>query len=951
MAARYWVGAVKARIPGAGVGSVWRYDCCVKWLLLHSQCRNLIRTLYLGVSLVVGSGASAATFHVAPDGDDAWSGTQARPNAGRTDGPKASLTGARDAIRVLKASGPLTEPVTVLVAEGQYVLNSTVEFTAVDSGTESAPITYAAAPGARPIFSGGTRITGWKRGPNGAWTTELPEMALGRSAFDQLFVNDRRATRARSPNDGYFYLLRRRTEGVDVATGKVVALGNRSFEAQPEDVASLAGVKPAVLTNAAVVVYHSWTVSWHRVASVEADAGAVTLVNEARWPFLNFGPSQRFRIENVPAALDAPGEWYLGPDGRLTYLPLAGEDLETAEVVAPRVEAFLRLNGGGQWLEWLNFRDLNFRYGQYVLPANGFVDNQAAVLIGAGIEVDASRHVKFEGGSVAHTGTFGLWFRRRCLDCQVAGMRFDDLGGGGIKIGEAFLHDEPIYETRRVTVENCQIANCGQIHAGAAGIWVGHSPANRIVRNEISNQPYSGISLGWRWDYGRSGSLSNRVEFNHVHHLGWGVLSDLAGIYTLGVSTGTAVRNNVIHDVLPYDYYGRGSYGVYLDAGSSGITVENNLVYNTKGGALHLHFGRDNVVRNNIFAFGADAQAVFSRPEDHLSLTFERNLLYWRGGPALLGPWERAKVRSDHNLFWNATREPVLLGTNTLAGWQKLGRDAASVVADPRFADPERFDFSLGAGSPANQLGFQPFDVASVRGKPATARSVGLSSSRGVVTMVPPPKPPAPPPMRVLDGFEATPLKALPLDAKCFAKLPALIAITDEQAASGSRSLKILDAGGLERSWEPFFEYLPNHQSGVSRCEFDLLLTPGAELLHEWRDNAAPYRIGPSLLIARDRLQIGGKDLMSLPVGQWIRVAVSSKLGTQADGKWSLEVTLPRKQTQRFAPFTHGRGQIRSLAWVGFVSLANTNTVVYLDNLRIENQPASGKAAPVTGAR
>lgn len=951
MAERYQLAPLETRSHDAGVLFEWQYPCRVKQPPSLVWCGRQLGAFRLGVALTVALSAGAATFHVAPEGNDAWSGTQARPNAARSDGPKATLAGARDAVRALKARGPLTEPVTILVADGRYVLNAPVEFTAADSGTEAAPITYAAAPGARPVFSGGTRITGWKRGPNGAWTTDLPEVAQGRWAFDQLFVNGRRAIRARSPNDGYFYLLRRRSEGLDPATGQVGALGNRSFEGRPEDLGSLVGLTPAALTNAAVVVYHSWTVSWHRVAAVEADTGAVTFVNEARWPFLNFGPSQRYRIENVPAALDAPGEWYLSPDGRLTYLPLADEDLESAEVVAPRLEVFLRLNGGGQWLEWLKFRDLHFRDGQYVLPANGFVDNQSAVLIGAVIEVDASRQVTFEGGSVAHTGTFGLWFRRRCHDCQVTGMQFDDLGGGGVKVGEAFLHDEPIYETRRVTVENCQVSNGGQIHAGASGIWVGHSPENRIARNEISNQPYSGISLGWRWDYGRSRSLSNRVEFNHVHHLGWGVLSDLAGIYTLGVSTGTVLSDNVIHDVLPYDYYGHGGYGIYLDAGSSGITVENNLVYNTKGGAFHLHFGRENVVRNNIFAFGTDAQAVFSRPEDHLSLTFERNLLYWRGGPALLGPWDRAQVRSDRNLFWNATREPVLLGTNTFAGWQKLGRDAASVIADPRFADPERFDFSLRAGSPANKLGFRPFDAASARGKPAVTRSVGLASSRSVATMTPPSKPPPPPPMRVLDGFETTPLRAQPLDAKCFAKLPALIAVTDEQAASGSRSLKMLDAGGLERSWEPFFEYLPGHQSGVSRCEFDLRLAPGAELLHEWRDSAAPYRIGPSLLIARDRLQVGGKELMPLPVGQWIHFAVTSKLGAQADGKWSLEVTLPRKRPQRFAPFPHGRGQIQSLAWVGFVSLANTNTVVYLDNLRIENQPPAEKVVPATGTR
>ena len=66
--------------------------------------------------------AGAVRLYVSAQGNDRWSGRLAKPNRGRTDGPLASLTGARDAIRRLKSTGPLTEPVRVAVADGTYRL-------------------------------------------------------------------------------------------------------------------------------------------------------------------------------------------------------------------------------------------------------------------------------------------------------------------------------------------------------------------------------------------------------------------------------------------------------------------------------------------------------------------------------------------------------------------------------------------------------------------------------------------------------------------------------------------------------------------------------------------------------------------------------------------------------------------------------------------------------------
>ena len=88
--------------------------------------------------------------------------------------------------------------------------------------------------------------------------------------------------------------------------------------------------------------------------------------------------------------------------------------------------------------------------------------------------------------------------------------------------------------------------------------------------------------------------------------------------------------------------------------------LENNLVYRTTHGGFHQHYGRDNIVRNNIFALGRDAQVVRSRDEPHRSFTFERNIVYYRTGELFSSVWSGGpdRITLDHNLYWNADGSP-----------------------------------------------------------------------------------------------------------------------------------------------------------------------------------------------------------------------------------------------------------------------------------------------------
>jgi hypothetical protein len=887
---------------------------------------------------------AATILHVAPDGNDTWTGKSAAPNANRSDGPLATLEGARDAVRRLRAAGPVG-PVTVRVRGGTYRMARPFVLEPQDSGTDAAPVVYEAQAGERPVFSGGRVLAGFRQnGP--LWECEVPEVKAGREYFRQLFVSGHRRPRARAPDEGYFRVAGFLPPGGD-AQGKEVP-ERSGFVFKPGD------LKPwARLDDVNIVLMHSWEVSIHPVKSVDAAANAVRFSAPLKewWTIGYWERAQRYYVENARELLDRPGEWYLDRGtGVLSYWPMPGERIGATEVVAPVLPELVRFAGRpdeGQFVRNVTLRGLAFHHADWALDPKGNSSTQAAVEVPAAIMADGALQCAIEGCEVARVGTYGIWLRRGCQDSRVERCRLFDLGAGGVRVGEAQMAKTDAAESCRNGVDNNHIYDGGKVYASGVGVWVAQSSHNRISHNDIHDFLYSGMSIGWNWDDAPNRTHHNVVEFNHIHHLVHGVLSDAGAIYTLGASPGSVLRNNVCHDVWPYAEPPFG-WGIYLDATCSQYLVEENVVYNTQsGGLMYNNGGHEHVIRNNIFArsaFFALWPFWEKRPN-----TFERNLVQLSQGelfvPFAVNPLKQRMAAKESLGVWDRNLYAHPGGADALRffkwdveAWRQMGLDANSVIADPMFVNPEAGDFSLKPDSPALKLGFKPIDTSKV-GLYGDAAWVAEARAVRHPPTVLPALPPPPKPAEVDDDFEGTPVGSPPrADHVDPDKSGASIRVTDEQAAGGKRSLKFTDTKALEPSWMPHLFYRPHVTEGVVRQAFDLRLEKDAKLFTEWRDEGEyPHCIGPSVSFDEaGRVVAGGKVLATLPIDRWSHIEIEAALGKSAPRTFTLTVTGPEGKKQSFADLSFVGKDFRELHWLGFSSTAAADCVWYLDNLKVK---------------
>ncbi|WP_316815091.1 right-handed parallel beta-helix repeat-containing protein [Pedobacter nyackensis] len=676
--------------------------------------------------------AAALDLYVSVNGNDQWSGKLAKANSANTDGPFATIKAAKEAIRKLKNNQVLNEPITVYIQEGTYFLNETIEFNPEDSGSDKYPVKYI-GKGKGAVFIGGISIEKWQT-ENGLWVSRLDKNLVDQYHFEQLYINGLRAQRAKTPNQGFYSPKKVRETVLEKGTSSIANKAEQQVFIRAGEWGWLKSMTGSEINNAVVTFYHKWDNTRKYIADVNLQDSSLTIKGKGMKPWNPIDEKSLYIAENFKAALDTAGEWYLEPSGKLYYMPLKDQKMDQLSAYLPTLQQLLVIKGDSDHpVSNVSFQNITFKVSGYKLPLEGQDPVQLAAPTLAAIMLDYAQGVNFINCEIANTGANAIWFRTGCLNSSISQSFMHDLGAGGVKVGVFEAPANRTEITRNITVDNCIIQSGGYIFPCAAGVAIFHAADNRIRHNDIGDFRYTGVSVGWVWGYKESLATGNIIEYNHIHHLGWGELSDMGGVYTLGISPDTIIRNNVIHHVFSYTY---GGWGLYTDEGSSDIIMEKNLVYLTKNTGFHQHYGKNNTIRNNIFAFGKEAQIQLTRPEDHLSFKLTNNIIYYNQGDLfqknMNKSWKKASTFIDSNVYWNSAKKAVTFPDGNSGEWQAKGHDLHSVIADPEFVNVHKFDFRIKNKKLAYSIGFKPFDYknAGVYGTAAWKNKAHLSQTK-----------------------------------------------------------------------------------------------------------------------------------------------------------------------------------------------------------------------------
>ena len=746
-----------------------------------------------------GSGGNTgADFYIATDGNDAWSGTLAAPNSGNTDGPFATVGRAQTAVQgILKNPQGRTQTIVVQIRQGTYFVSQPLSFSSADSGTAQLQVSWENYPSETPTISGGMELgsgsgLSWKNINGNQWQVSLPTST---QYFEQLFYNQQRRLRPRLGGAlGTYYrvaatiYLSGSSSGPAPDPNCAVYVSGSGWEcfdrfqynASDPISASWQNLNsPYPQGDIEVYDFEKWQVAKLRIKSIDTSSNIIyfTGPTEQENPDMGFIVDHRYVVENVKDDLTQPGQWFLDRSSSpwtLTYLANAGENPNTDSVIVPQASQVMIATG----MQYVSFTGLTFAHDNFTVPAAGYPSLRQDPGITGAVTCLNCQNVTFNGDIFMQTAGGGLELYTNnknsvTANNAVENAGFYDLGGFGIRVGmPAGYTDTDMNVPHGTAIENTLIASYGRVFPSAIGLVQGDGNNNTYSHNDIFDGYHSGVeicALGCPFGAQNSnGSFNNITEFNHVYDIGQGLTDDIACIYynTGGpnhTAVGNKILNNKCHDVTDahtLDTDGYGGQGLYMDAQTGLVDVENNLVYRVASNAVHLSNGpaapgEANIIQNNIFAYARTG--IFEMASPYISnscsatpiLEFNamNNIAYFdkkysdgfsvqKGCTYACGfPYTEYEMMSG-NLYWRTdggfatdtqafhvqpdASNPLCDTLNTFGdwnyytftGWQGIGEDSQGTAqVNPGFANPvyPSDDYSL-ASSP--MPGFVTFDLS-----------------------------------------------------------------------------------------------------------------------------------------------------------------------------------------------------------------------------------------------
>lgn len=688
-------------------------------------------------------------LYVSVDGSDTAAGT--------LEHPLGSVQGALRRLQDMAFAAQRPSLSLVYLRGGEYLLTEPIRL----DTSHSMPMVFLPYEQEKPVFSGGVRITGFEESTLAGkrlWKAQVRHPARRDFYFRSLFVNGQRRNRTRLPATGFFTMEDVPDVDPGISVWQQLHNGTNRFVYRQGDFTPVKN-----LTDVDVVVHHLWVDERMPIESVDAESR--TIVSSTRSAFVLKDESDQsfahYYFENVFEALEEPGQWYLDRASQtLYYLPLEEEQLGQTEVIAPCICQFLTIDGDpgqGQYVENISFQGITFAYADWYHtmplperppkrpqhpPAQPSLPyaaaGQAALHIPGAVALRGVRNATFADCSILQTGFYGIQLDEGCSQVRVTNCTIMDTGAGGIRAGGSSDPGQPGLLTGHNRFDNNHIHRGGQVFKDGIGILMTHSFRNIVSHNEIHDYLYTAISCGWVWGFMDSVSRENLIEHNDIYDIGKRVLSDMGGIYILGVQAGTIIRGNHIREVYSRNY---GGWGIYLDEGSSFVVVENNLVHHVGNQCFNQHYGRENIIRNNIFAYSDDCVLSVTREQlrqgepwpvsahTRNSVSFLRNIVLSKDKPFHLFTQvlpEQKYFVGQGNTYWNAGMAKVgeeggglsRVGgearTLSLGALEQLGMAVQYLYADPGVVI-DQHGYTISADSPALACGFVPFELQAGR--------------------------------------------------------------------------------------------------------------------------------------------------------------------------------------------------------------------------------------------
>lgn len=644
---------------------------------------------------------------VSPDGDDS--------NKGTLEAPLKTFQKAKELLKETDSDAA----VTVWFREGTYSINEKITFTADDRSN----VLYRSYPEEKVEFSGSKAISGWSETEiNGikAFVTDVP-VESDADYFRSLFKDNKRLSRSNYPKEGTFKVADPLTsEAIVPETDGSFFTHSVAFKAHTSDILDFANP-----TDIDVKIMHFWCDDLLPVHSVDANTGRIETEKASA---MTVRVDDNYIFENVKEALSLPGEWYLDrTEQKLFYIPEEGDTVENTVLYAGLTEQLITFAGA----ENIAFQGIDFintdwdhidgihtgvpfpeTHPLYNNIKYGTDHPQAAFEVPAAILISESKGINFTDCLFENISYTALKFENAAQNCKITSCKFNEIGANAI-----FIHGEFVVpaSTENIDVVDCHISKYGRIFNNAIGILLTNAIDCDLTNNEIHDGWYTGVSVGWNWGYSDNPTNNIKICDNLIYNIGNGWLSDMGGIYTLGIQPDTVISGNEIYNVgCDEGAYGYGGWGIYLDEGSSGMLVENNLVYDCSSQTFHQHYGKDNIIRNNIFAFGGEGAFRITRNEEHNSLTLTNNILVTDNATMYALTTAPYWFVDDSNLYWDYKHGGNVYSGDSMDFFERKsmvimtfnGYYNNAVFADPLFKDAENRDFTLALNSPALETGF-----------------------------------------------------------------------------------------------------------------------------------------------------------------------------------------------------------------------------------------------------